>query len=218
MRRGRWFSHVLGAWLPTTGALFQKLRQMCGTSWMSSALVFTSACQGPECDYCGKSLSAPEDVKRRGYHLLTFDANPESGVQAIVDDPLQHKPQCFLFIELPRISSADALAFFRNTSELKYNERGFLYNFLPWPWARSYGVQADNEMGQSTHVFCSEAICAFVQANGYPLGLVPCDTTPQLLAQKLVDTYAQELALKQFQLDPKSSVHADLKDRLVPVR
>lgn len=219
LRRGRWLSRLLGAWMPSDGRIFTLLRQLGAMSWMACALVFTSACSGTAaCALCAKSLSAPGAARKRGYHQLTFDANPGYGVQAIVDDPFDFKPECFLFIELPRITSATALVFFDHTSSLKYNTRGFIFNFLSWPWGGNYGVQADNEMSDTTEVFCSEAITAFVQANGYPMGLTPCCTTPQMLAAGLVDAYPAELATRQYHIDPSAPADAPLAHRLVLVR
>jgi hypothetical protein len=218
LRRGRWLSQVLGAFLSPKGRLFKMLRKLGSPTWMTCALLFTTACRGDaHCPFCAKSLSRAEDVAQRGYHLITLDVDVNDGVQVIVDDPFTTKPECFMLIELPAISNAMALDFFYRMSELRYNAMGYIFNFLVWPVGRSYGIQADNNTSQTKAVFCSEAVCAFLQSSGYPMGLTPCRTTPHMLAAALVSRYP-DLAVRQFQFDPTVPAHARLEQRLVKVQ
>ena len=218
LRRGRWLSQVLGTFLPPTGRLFKLLRLLGSPTWMSVAVLFSTACKGAaRCPFCAKSQSKPEDVAQRGYHMVTLDVNVQEGVQVIVDDPFTTKPDAFLLIELPAISNAMALDFFERTSGLGYNGVGFIFNFLVWPLGRSYGIQANNDTSQTKTVFCSEAVCAFLQSSGYPMGLTPCRTTPHMLAAALVSRYPEVAAL-QFRFDSTVPVHARIEQRLVKVQ
>ena len=219
LRRGKWASRMMAIGMPCNNWLMRRLRRMGSASWMSCAVTFTQECRGgvdKQCEFCANPLSKPADAKKRGYHTLTLDANPEHGVQALVDQPLDDRPECFLWIELPAVTNAAALKFFKLTSDLKYNYGGFVYNFMTWPWGRSNGVQADCDVSRVKRVFCSEAICAFLQVSGYAMDLVPCTTTPQQLAEALVYRYPALVKL-QFHINPLMSASASLRDRLVRV-
>lgn len=217
-------SRVLSLIIPSDWRLFKLISNLvAGTSWMSSFLVFTVNCESQAgsvaCSMCAKSMVTPAVVRgvRSGVHVLTLDVNPDLGVVVVVDDPFVFKPECFLFIELPLIPTAKALEYFKYTSGLEFNDAGMMRNFLPWP-VTARGVQADNVMDDTRSVFCSEAVTAFVQANGYgKMGLTPCRTTPQMLAESLITHFPESLTTRQFLIDPSKSPDLPLYARLAHV-
>jgi len=222
-RRGNWplliaSCFVPGAWM-ARGTWCRTLIQSVGSpSWMSCGLMFTQPCTRDrgKCAMCQVS----QDKKHsRTYHTLTVTANGEQdGVLTLVDAPFEN-PDAWLFVKVPDIKGGDAFKFWKSTqvADATYNRRGLVFNFMP-AWMRlcsgPRGVQADNDISRSQSFFCSEMICAFLQTHGYPMGLTPCTTTPQMLLASLIKTHPQ---LQQLVLGPEPDGGKLLSKNLVAV-
>jgi hypothetical protein len=168
-------------------------------SWMESALYFTSACSGGGCALCRVNAGGRR-LTRRTHHVMTVRIDATHGVRALVDEEFE-KPEAWLFVELSAVRESEARAFFDYIAKhvTGYNAAGYMYNFLPC--GPSIGVQADNNWRSATRFFCSEMLTAFVQTHRYPMGLVPCKTTPQQLLVALLTSFPV-LVSKQFVLNP----------------
>lgn len=207
VRRGNWLRNIL-PWVAG------KCGSVRNSSWMSCALFFTARCtqQPSSCPLCKRSTLP---LQRRVYHTLFLHVDAVHGVRALVDEPFA-KTSVWMFIKLARVGDSQALNFFHHVSGMNYNFRGITLNFLPL-LGLAVGVQRDNDMTDTTSVFCSEAITAFVQANGYDMGLTPCLTTPQMLVNALLTQFASELLHEQLMIDPRQPADAPINSRLVRV-
>ena len=208
VRRGNWMRNIV-PWLAARCG-----SRVHGASWMSCALVFTMRCtqQPASCPLCKRS---PIPLQRRVYHTLFLHVDAVHGVRALVDEPFI-KTDVWMFIKLARVGDSQALTFFHHVSGMNYNFRGITLNFLPL-LGFAVGVQRDNDMTDTTSVFCSEALTAFVQANGYDMGLTPCLTTPQMLVNALLTQFASELLHEQLMIDPRQPADAPIHARLIRV-
>lgn len=209
-RRGTWVHRLLAPFAPT--AVRHALSSLASLTWVQCMLVFTVRCVPEKCTYCKRSASPSVDYiqQTRKCHLLTV-AVDEYGLHAGVDIAFD-KNEAWMFLKLPKVMDSDALSFWRarDAGPKAYNVEGGLFNFMPW-WIRlggeTVGIKADNDIANAKSFFCSELLTAFVQLNKYPLGLTPCETTPQQLLDALVSHDKGQLRRTQFRLTD-SATHA----------
>lgn len=195
-RRGNWlhsFLHgvCLGR-LARTSLVYRLVRLCCvRDSWMACALVFPMSCTGAGCRTCARC----GNTSRVDYHTCTIGPDAEDNIMRATADGLLDKPDAWVFLRLPRVSADRASALFSVTmaQRMGWNHGGRLLNFMPrWLscWRGPVGLFRGEPIDEDTgSVFCSEMLTAFVQANGYPLDLDPCTTTPQALHTALLDRY-----------------------------
>lgn len=191
---------LLPAWLtPEDGWVRRFVRSLTRDTWMACSLQSTAPCSrgvGRSCEFCTLHGSAGG----RRYHVLTVTADDENEVRAVVDASFP-KPEAWLFVRLDRVSEASAQAFFREVVAGKGFNFNRLYNFVPC--CGTHGLRDNNHRHAGTF-FCSEMLTAFVQANGYDMGLVPCKTSPQMLAVELIARFPE---LEQFGMDSEGVLY-----------